>query len=67
MRISKVKQFEAVEEQLEKMIKSGHCNNCRQDTIILHSVINRQNIMKVCQNKDCFKYTDINKLTTWII
>lgn len=63
MRISEIIITEKFEEE---EILSKHCHNCRQLTLEFHLESNPHNKMFICITKNCFLYTDITKLITWI-
>lgn len=62
MRIGITKREEYIEE--EKPVR--WCLNCKQERVELHLEVQYANKLSVCINPDCFLYTDITKLTTWV-
>ena len=72
MRIGKVKNWGSIntfekDDLIDKMAKSKWCNNCKEERLVLHLNTNLKTKMRVCINKKCFMYVEINRLITWII
>lgn len=54
------------EDEIDRLNNRLQCINCGHDRVILCKITNNYTIMRACINKNCFLYTNLNKLTTWI-
>lgn len=58
-------------EDIEIGTPKQHCFNCRQKqrkcVLVLEGHRKTQTFMPVCLNKNCFRYTNTEKLETWVL
>ena len=71
MRIGKIHTYVSrkiyAEDEIDRLNNKEECLNCKTNRIILCRINNSSVIMRVCQNKQCFHFTNINNLKSWII
>lgn len=51
-------------DEIDRMNMQLPCNHCRKPRTLVKSVSNHNRI-RVCQNKECFHYTDLSQVNTW--
>lgn len=53
------------ESEEERMANAPYCLDCKQPRVLLKLEPFRRMTMRACTNKECFHYTDLNKLFSW--
>ena len=53
------------ESEFEKLAQQKTCMHCGKDRAMLHLEPKRKTTLRACTNKDCFKFVDIPKLSSW--
>ena len=55
------------EDEIEKLVKQPLCMHCKKERVLLHLLPHRKKEMRVCVNKNCFKYANLSAIKTWVV